>query len=154
MLSVIIIGFVMMTLGVALLFLGEVPFVAGRRISAVRSRIIGAILVLFLPLSLAVLLALNLIFGRGVIEGPIVTWSMFTLSWLAICVVMFRVLVPKNTRKVQAKVAKKDAPAKTPTPRIEDNALTWIESEAEPPKPPPAKKAAKKPANENPFDFS
>src|SRR5437016_901322 len=61
--ATILIGFAMMTLGVALLILGEVPFLSGKRIPAARSRLIGAIFVAFLPLALGVRQLSNAVFG-------------------------------------------------------------------------------------------
>ena len=50
--ALILIGFAMITLGVALLFIGAVPFLAGKRISAGAHGLIGVVLVSFLPLCL------------------------------------------------------------------------------------------------------
>jgi small-conductance mechanosensitive channel len=163
MLPVIIVGFVMITLGVALLLLGEVPFVAGRRISAIRSRLIGAFLVIFLPVSLIVQLVCKLIFGDDAIDGLVVTWIVFTICWIAISVVMFRVLVPKRGAKASAKTKPKvETPrkkqAKAAPAKADEEELPWLVEEPAPepmPEPRPAgKKAHKKSAGADPFDFS
>ncbi len=71
LIALIAVGFGMTTLGVALLCLGEVPFIAGKRIPARRARLIGATLALFLPLSLGGRLAINLLFGPDTVEESV-----------------------------------------------------------------------------------
>src|SRR6185503_10244939 len=94
-LAVTIVGFVMMTLGVAMLLLGEVPFL-GKRIPALRSRLIGSIFVLFLPLALGVRQASNALFGNDAVQGPVVMSILFVVCMFASFVILFRVLAPKR----------------------------------------------------------
>ena len=150
MLAPIIVGFAMATLGVAMLFLGEVPFVAGRRISALRSRLVGGVLVSFLPLAFGVHHLLNLLFGRDTVDGPIVTWAMFSICWVAVTVILFRVLVPKRERKARPEVKSPfDEPA-LPIEEIEEPKATKKAAA----KKTPAKKPPAGPAEGSPFDFS
>ncbi len=175
LIALIAVGFGMTTLGVALLCLGEVPFIAGKRIPARRARLIGATLALFLPLSLGGRLAINLLFGPDTVDGQVVTWSLFGLCWCVVFVILFRVMVPKRERRKPAKGAatpsKKnpfdaapadhfDVPEKVV---IEDAAPAPAKKSAAKKREPgpaptkkPAGKKARKPAaeNENPFDFS
>ncbi len=139
----ILVGFVMMTLGVALLLLGEVPFVAGKRISAVRSRLIGGVLVGFLPLALGVKTLGDLIFGRDAVEGPVVTALTFSFCGVVAIVILFRVMVPKREPR-------KAAPASA-GPAKEN---PFGDAASEPANAPPAKKSRKPAAEDtNPFDF-
>src|SRR5690348_9120472 len=102
MLALIIVGFAMATLGVALLVLGEVPFVGGKRIPARRARLTGLALVSFLPLALGITQLLHVLFGRDTINGLVVTWTIFACCWLAVAGSLFRVLVPKKQRRPAA----------------------------------------------------
>jgi len=170
MIPIIIVGFAMMTLGVALLFLGEVPFVAGKRISAIRSRLIGAILLLYLPMALAATMACNLILGSGVVDGLVVTWALFGVVWFAVIVILFRVVVQKKERRPAKAATSSIAAAKNPfgdAEPIEEEpaeAVEWMEDEPAPAPKPAAKKAAVKPVSKkapkapveesDPFDFS
>src|SRR5438067_904502 len=99
MLALIIIGFAMATLGVALIFLGEVPFLAGKRIPPRRARIVGLALLSFLPLALVTPQLLNNLFGRDVIDGFVVTWLIFGACWLVVVVALYRVMFPKRERR-------------------------------------------------------
>jgi hypothetical protein len=146
----IIVGFAMMTLGVALLLLGEVPFIAGKRIPALRARLIGCVLISFLPLSWGVLKLINLIFGPDTVEGPVVTPLMFSLCWVITFGILFRVLVPKR-----APVAKRPTPERAAKKNpFGSEAPAEIET-SEPTKQTSVKKS-RKPAVEdsNPFDFN
>ena len=152
----IIIGFAMMTLGVALLFLGEVPFIVGKRIPARRSRLIGAVLVSFLPLSWAVRTATNYYFPDEV-EGVVVVALMFSFCCLVTFAILFRVLVPK--REIRKSPATKQSPfaAAEPSPLETNDSAAESQPWAEP-KPTqnlPAKKSSK-PAvdNQDPFNFN
>ncbi|MBI3823590.1 MAG: hypothetical protein HY289_13050 [Planctomycetes bacterium] len=153
----ILVGFVMMTLGSALLLLGEVPFIAGKRISATRSRLIGAVLFSFMPLAFAMGALCNLIFGAGEVEGPVVTSFVFSFCCLAIFVILFRVLIPKRPpRKTTAKAGLKKESTFDPASPVLKEAPAWMEPEAEPPPPSktaPPKKGRKPAADSNPFDF-
>ena len=144
----IIVGFAMMTLGVALLLLGEVPFIAGKRIPALRARLIGGILVSFLPLSWGVLQLINLIFGPETVKGDVVTPLTFSLCWVITFGILFRVLVPKR-----APVPKRATPAV-----VSENDPFSSGSEietSEPAKKTPVRKARKATAEDaNPFDFN
>jgi hypothetical protein len=176
LLALILVGFVMATLGIALLCLGEVPFIAGKRIPALRSRLIGLILAGFLPLALGVHQGITYFFPEAV-EGPVVTWSLFGFCWFVVFVILFRVLVPKRPPRkpakggvtpstknpfgeapvVEAEPTKK-GPAKKKVSEPAPESLAWMEPDPEPEpvkkpaaqkkEPEPAKKAAptKKPA--------
>lgn len=152
----ILVGFAMMTLGVALLLLGEVPFIAGKRISAIRSRLIGAVLVSFLPIAWGVIYLLGLIFGSSAIDGPVVTSFVFSLCCLAIFVILFRVLIPKRPprEKAPSKVeSNKENPFNASTTPSENESSGWMDEE--PKATAPAKKTRKPTAEQNnPFDFN
>lgn len=94
-LVIIIVGFVMLTVGVAMLILGETAFL-GKRIPAKRARLIGSIFVLFLPLALGIHQASNAVFGSNVVHGLICTCGMFGICMLGSSVILFRVFVPKE----------------------------------------------------------
>src|SRR5437016_1590166 len=144
----IIVGVVMLTLGVGLLLLGEVPFVAGKRIPAVRSRLIGGVLVSFLPLAWLVKTLCDLIFERGTVEGPVVTALTFSFCGLLTIAILFRVLIPKREPR---------PPAKSGGPLAKKNPFGDAEpvTEPEPAQAPPAKKSRKGAADDkNPFDFN
>ena len=154
MLPLIAVGFGMMTLGVALLCLGEVPLFRGKRIPAGRARLIGAILVGFLPLALLVRQASNALFGSDAVEGLAITWSRFWLCWITVFVLVLLVM-----RK------KKEHPTETKSALPKDlEEVVFLEEERVTPKklaskkaaPAPVKKKPAKPAaaEENPFDFS
>ncbi len=158
LIALIVVGFAMATLGVALLALGEVPFIAGKRIPAVRSRLIGAVLVAFVPLALMARLACNYLFGADAVDGQVVTWSLFGVCWFVVFAILFRVMMPKRDARKPAKAAT----AKNPFPEAKLDVLEEIVEEAEPTakkttptKKPASKRTAKPPAeDENPFDFS
>ncbi len=159
LLALIIIGFAMITLGVALLFLGEVPFIAGKRISAWRSRLIGLVLVSFLPLALGARQASKVYLGDDAIEGPVVTWVLLGFCWFVVFVILFRVVVPKKAAKPAAEKNPFGAalPAEEPLgiELIEEESAAPAPKQAVPAKKPAVKKAPKSPvAEENPFDFS
>ena len=165
MLAIIITGFAMMTLGIALLSLGEVPFLPGKRISAIRSRLIGALLVLFLPTSLGVWLACNRIFEPGVVDGLVVTWVLCGIVLFAVSVILFRVMVPKKAPRSARATTSSTTPTRNPFAEAEPaeqlEEVAWLEDEPAAPAPTPVKKKApaKKPRkasveNDNPFDFS
>src|SRR5438105_4674151 len=99
---VIFVGFIMITLGVALLFVGETPFLAGKRIPALRARLIGVVLLSFLPLALGANQVTNWLFGVGAVHGLIVTGLLFLLCWTAVFVLLFRVIVPRKERPMMA----------------------------------------------------
>lgn len=160
LIGLIVLGFAMMTLGVALLFLGEVPFVAGRRISAWRSRLIGAILAMFLPLAWLLNKAVQALVPETV-EPQAVTWGLFGVCWCLVLVILFRVMVPKRQKKPAAKGAPSAALPAQSEPAAES--LAWMDAAPEPEpapkspaqKKPPAKKPARRAAEpDNPFDFS
>jgi hypothetical protein len=184
LIALIAVGFGMATLGVALMFLGEVPFIAGKRIPALRARLIGLSLLAFLPLVAGVRSLVNFVLP-DTIDPQALTWSIFGFLWVVVCVILFRVLVPKREARKPSKVAtassskspfddarekvetssngeakKPRAQKKTPEPAPES--VAWMEPEPEPvtkKTPEPAKKSAgKKPpkpaAEDNPFDFS
>lgn len=158
MLPLIIVGFMMMTLGVALLLLGEVPFLRGQRIPAIRARIVGLVLVAFLPLVWGTGLGVNLLFGDAV-PAAAVGWGLFVLAWIAVGAILFRVIVPK--RDGRAASASTSAAKRTPYAKKEP---VWEPPQFEP-EPTPAKKASTKkpskqkateppPEEKDPFDFS
>src|SRR5438105_524933 len=105
LLALILVGFIMATLGIALLCLGEVPFIAGKRIPALRSRLIGLILAGFLPLALGVRQGSNYLFGSDAVEGQAVTWSLFGFCWFVVLVILFRVVMPKREPRKPVKGA-------------------------------------------------
>jgi hypothetical protein len=165
----IVVGFALMTLGVALLFLGEVPFIAGRRISAPRSRLIGGVLVSFLPLAVGIRFLCAVLFGDEAVDGLAVTAFVFSFCVLATFVILFRVLVPKRPPRPQAaktnEPAKKTEPAKKPAaakpnpfdqpaPAAPEPAPEWMEPAPEPAPKPTGKKRPAKESGKNPFDFS
>ena len=141
----IIVGFALMTLGVELLVLGEVPFVAGRRIPALRARLIGGVLVAFGPATWVVRSVTNYLFPNAV-EGPVVSALMFSLCCIVVFVILFRVLVPKR----------EPGPLAPPAPSlVKENPFGESASSPAPPPQTPATKPGKTAKNEtNPFDFS
>jgi hypothetical protein len=165
MLPLIAVGFVMMTIGVALLCLGAVPIGGGKRIPALRSRLIGVILVSFLPLALGVRQAMITLFAPDAVEGLVVSWSICGVCWFAALVILFRVLVPKRDRK-SAKSTSGAAPSKNPFGEAGLDDLDTAPQVATPraaakqpgpvaTKKPPANKPSKPASQEsNPFDFS
>jgi hypothetical protein len=96
MLPLILLGFVMLTLGFALLCFGEVPFVGGTRIPALRSRILGGILVSFLPVLWLVHLLLAMFVRVSSTVGVLVSLAMVLLYVLALFALVYRILVPKQ----------------------------------------------------------
>jgi hypothetical protein len=142
----IIIGFAMMTLGFALLVLGEVPFVAGKRIPAVRSRLIGGVLVAFGPATWVVRSVTYALFGDAV-EGPVVTALMFSLCCVVIFAILFRVLVPKREPR---------KPSKPTVELVKED--PFGADEPSPPDPPKQSSSKKSPKaakdGSSPFDFS
>jgi hypothetical protein len=149
---ILIIGFAMATLGVALLVFGEVPFIAGRRISAVRSRLIGGTLVGFLPLALAGQQLCKMIFGPEAIEGPVVTAIVFVLCCVVIAVILFRVVFPKSAPRNRSSVTARSKKNPFDKPTSDTDA-----SDPWPPMPAakkPPRKSPKPTADDNPFDFS
>jgi hypothetical protein len=170
MLPLILVGFAMMTLGVALLLLGEVPFIAGKRIPAGRSRLIGVVLVSFLPLALAVREVIRRIFDEDTVDGPVLTWALCGFCWFLVVVILFRVLVPKRAPRKPAAVksAAKANPFGGVEPEQFDVIEEIVEEEPTPAKKPAAKKAAPEPVQKpsakksrkpadgetDPFDFT
>jgi hypothetical protein len=148
----LIVGFAMTTLGVALLVIGEVPFVAGKRIPAVRSRLIGAVLVGFLPLALAAGQLSRVIFGDDAVEGPVMVAMVFTVACVVIGIILFRVMIPKVATREQAPVAAKKK--KNPFDEQASNADAGAPWPPEPAARKPSRKPSKPPADDNPFDFS
>ena len=147
-------GFAMMTLGVALLLIGEVPFIAGRRISALRSRLIGVVLTCFLPLAIGVRFACAAIFGAEAAEGPVITSFVFSFCCLATLAILFRVLAPKRPPRPAA--PKKDGPAQQ-NPFDAASAPTDdgpARGAPEPTPKPTSKKPPAKKSGNDPFDFS
>lgn len=173
MIAVILVGFAMITLGMALLILGEVPFVAGKRIPAWRSRLIGAVLVLYLPIACGAWIGMTRVFTDYDVDGIAVTWGMFTLAWLGVAMILFRVMVPKKERRAARGTAAGGIQKANPfggEPQLEDPVEEVVEAEEPEPAPapvkkPPAKKPTPAPApapkkaprkaiDDNPFDFS
>jgi hypothetical protein len=144
LLALILVGFVMATLGIALLCLGEVPFIAGKRIPALRSRLIGLVLAAFLPLALGLQQASNYLLGPNAVEGPVVTWSLFGFCWFVVLVILFRVMVPKREPRKSAKSTATTS-AKNPfgaAPAEKFDVLEEVVEELEPAKKAPGKKKA------------
>lgn len=161
MLPLIAVGFVMMTIGVALLCLGEVPIGGGKRIPALRSRLIGVVLVSFLPLAWAARQATVALLDPDAVEGLVVSWSICGVCWCAALAMLFRVIVPK--RGARSKPTLAGAPSKNPfgEASFEGPPTELPMTDAVPPKPAAAvkKPTAKKPGRpalpeSDPFDFS
>ncbi len=180
MIALILVGFMMMTLGVALLFLGEVPFLAGKRISAWRSRLIGLVQMSFLPLALAAWKGVQWLFGPDVLEPLAVTYSLLGFCWFVTIALLFRVMFPKRAPR-GAKGKSRASAGDDPFPASADEDVPaaepfgFAEQEAEPAPgkpmknaPAPKGKAAAKPTakpgakrtpappteEDNPFNFS
>jgi hypothetical protein len=158
-LAVIVVGFAMMTLGVALLLLGEVPFVSGKRIPAVRSRWIGAIFVGFLPLAFAVHTVNNALFGPEAVQGPVVVGVLFAACLWTAFAILFRVLVPKRDGRPAKGAAdvldKKNPFAQMPAEQVAEP-MPAPEPAKKSERPKPAASKRRKPADDeaDPFDFS
>jgi hypothetical protein len=157
--ALIAIGFAMATLGIALMALGEVPFVAGKRISAVRSRLIGLTLLAFLPLVAGMRAIVNLVLP-DTIDPQALTWSIFGFLWFVVVLILFRVMVPKREPRKPAKgtatsssknpfgeaapaeeAKPKKGAGKTKSPEPAAESVAWMEEE---PEPAPAKKPSAK----------
>jgi hypothetical protein len=157
--ATILIGFAMMTLGVALLFLGEVPFVSGKRIPARRARWIGGIFVAFLPLALAVRQLSNLVFGSDAVQGPVVIGGILVAVLWAVFAILFRVMVPKREprqpRAASSTFEKPNPFDAAPTGEAEQ-ALPWTEPQIENKSGGKAAGKSGKPkaGSKDPFDFS
>lgn len=152
LLVVVLFGFAMMTLGVALLILGEVPFLSGKRIPAVRSRLIGAIFVAFLPLALGVRQLSNRIFGPDAVQGPVVVGLLLVICLWGAFGILFRVIVPKRESRASSAVLEKENPFQGET----EAGVPWTEPAREI-KPTSKRSAAggkPSPDSRDPFDFS
>jgi hypothetical protein len=146
----LLLGFVMITIGIALLALGEVPFLGGTRIPARRARLLGVVLVSFAPLTFGVRQLVFLLFGSDAVEGHIITWSVFGFCWFLAAVILFRVLFPKGgTRRASALV--NTAPVKSAP--VKKASAKSAAAKAAPAKSASAKTVPAKaaPANESPF---
>lgn len=150
---ILIVGFAMATLGVALLLIGEVPFVAGKRIPALHSRLIGAVLIAFLPLALLIRQLSKLFFEADAIDGPVVTAAVFGLCWLVVIVILFRVVAPKRPPRKPSATAKPSKKNPFEQPAIE-------QADAQPRLKPATQSAPKRKSHRptaedrDPFDFS
>ena len=156
---ILIVGFAMATLGVALLLLGEVPFIAGKRIPALRSRLIGLVLIGFLPLALGLRQLSKLLSEEDAVEGPVLTLAAFGFCCFVVIVILFRVMVPKRPPRKAATVAAKAKKSPFDEPPVEKaQAVEEVEpwTEPEPAEKPAAKKKSPKASADdgNPFDFS
>ncbi|MSQ94616.1 MAG: hypothetical protein EXR98_08670 [Gemmataceae bacterium] len=159
--ATILIGFAMMTLGVALLFLGEVPFLSGKRIPAGRARWIGAIFVAFLPQALAVRQLSNAAFGSDAVQGPVVIGGLFVACLWTVFAILFRVMVPKREpREPKSAISplEKANPFDAAPAGEVDQALPWTEPQMENKSagksPAPGKSGKPKAGSKDPFDFS
>jgi hypothetical protein len=160
MFPLIIVGFAMITLGAALLLLGEVPFLGGKRIAARRSRLIGVVLISFLPLAYGVHQLMSWYFREEYdVDGPTVAWAVLGLCLLVVGIILFRVVVPKG--QAPKKSSKRSTVSK-PAEAIQFVELVPIDDpyalDNQPPAPkgkkPPAKKSSQPPTEEeNPFNF-
>ncbi|MSU78586.1 MAG: hypothetical protein EXS16_10895 [Gemmataceae bacterium] len=162
MIALILVGFIMMTLGVALLFLGEVPFLGGKRISAWRSRLIGLVQVSSLPMALGIWKCLQLLFGSDAIDAGVVAWSLIGVCWFVTFALVYRVMFLKRVpRAGKGKSSASTASEPFPSTAGEDEPATAPFGFAEP-EPARTKTAPKKnspakraPApDDNPFNFS
>ena len=156
MFPLILVGFATITIGVALLFLGEVPFLAGKRISARRSRLIGIVLISFLPLALGVVQVMSRALPDYDVDGPIVTWSVLGFCLFVVGVILFRVVVPKRPRRKSAPEARAKASSPGAVRFVE---LELIDDPTLQEQPAPKKSSARKrgkPAagEDNPFEFN
>ncbi len=161
LLAIIILGFAMMTIGVALLFTGETPFISGKRIPALRARLIGLVLVSFLPLAFGVRQGSNALFGDYGVQGLVVTWSLFGFCWFAVLVILFPILRAKKERRPQSWATSEkgnpfeDAAAMEDEPDQEELPARTESKTHSAKKPAPAKKSRKPSATEkDPLDFS
>ena len=84
----LLLGFAMLTAGVALLIDGDFQFKSGRRLGQPIRRKVGILFVSFFPLVLAANLALQLLDPEGVVPAALVNWPVglaclgFGLIWL------------------------------------------------------------------------
>ena len=173
MIALILIGFIMITLGVALLFQGEVPFLGGKRISAWRSRLIGFVQLAALPIAVGVWKGLQRLFGSEAIDAVVVTWSVVVFCWLVTFALVYRVMFPKRVSRVaagkgSASAAHDPFPADIAADEPANAPFGFAEPEPAPvkaapkqnapakPAPKPAAKRAPAPpaADDNPFNFS
>jgi hypothetical protein len=95
-LPVIILGFVMLTLGFAMLCFGEVPFLGGKRIPASRSRAVGGVLVSFLPVMGGLRAVVTWTVGVNLLVGAIVAWLLLVVYLLIAFAMLYRILVPRR----------------------------------------------------------
>ena len=170
--ALFLVGFLIATLGVALLVLGETPLLGGRVIAARRARWIGGLLVAFFPCLFLVRWIVGLFDTANQIPAPAVGWSLFGV-WLCVAFGMvFRSLFPKRMptqRRSQAANPFEPTAVEDDEPMLEavdevvlEEAPAPKPAKAVPAKAPPAKAApAKKlpprrPAKDegNPFDFA
>jgi hypothetical protein len=128
MLPLILLGFVMLTLGFALLCFGEVPFVGGTRIPALRSRIIGGILVSFLPMLWLAHFVLAMIVRVSTTVGVIMSLAMVLLYVLLLVTLVFRILVPKQEPRENVEAMEEPIPFAI----MEEDAIETIDDEREP----------------------
>ncbi len=175
--ALFLVGFLMATLGVALLVLGETPLFGGRVIAARRARWIGGLLVGFFPCLFVVRWIVGLFDTANQVPAPAVGWSLFGV-WLCVAIGMvFRSLFPKRMptqRRSQAanpfepaaveddepmreavdEVVLEETPAPTPAKTVPAKAppAKAAPAKAAPAKKPPPRKPAKDEGN--PFDFA
>ncbi len=170
MIALLLTGFIMMTLGVALVFLGEVPFLGGKRIPAWRSRLIGFTQMSFLPLALVTWKGVQSFVSSEVVDWIVVTWSLFGFCWFVTFALLFRVMFPKRApRSIKAKAtAGSMDPFEDAAEEPAGPSFGFADPEPAPAKLPAKKTAPAKPASkpgvkrapappaedDNPFNFS
>ncbi len=172
--ALFLVGFLMATLGVALLVLGETPLFGGRVVAARRARWVGGVLVGFFPCLFVVRWIVGIFDADGQVPAPAVGWSLFGV-WLCVTFgMLFRSLFPKREprrRLGQVREANpfEPAPVEDEEPMLEGVDEVVLEeipapkpakaapAKGAPAKAPPAKKPPpRKPAKDeaDPFDFS
>ncbi len=171
MIALLLIGFMMMTLGVALIFLGEVPFLGGKRIPAWRSRLIGLVQMSFLQLALGTWKGVQSFVSAEVVDWIVVTWSLFGLCWFMTFALVYRVMFPKRAPRTTKGKSMPSADRDLFPATAEENEPAGDPfgfEQAEPAKTPAKKNAPAKPASkpgakrapappaedDNPFNFS
>ncbi len=156
---VLLIGLLLVTAGVALLFLGEVSLGRGKSLPALRSRFIGAICLVFFPGAIAAQILIPRYRADPGYWPAITTWSLLALCLISIFMLAYGPLFAKRRRpRVEAADALEPEPfmmeVELPEPEVE---LPDPIDEPAPRKAaprPPARKARPAREENNPFDFS
>jgi hypothetical protein len=140
-------GFAMLTAGVALLIGGDIQFKSGRRLAKPVSRKVGILFVSFFPLVFVTNAALRLLDPEEAVPTAILNWpiALFCLGlglvWLR------RGLQESLPRVVQVTPVPPQAPIKPPPPAHDVAPLPEFDGPATKPRP-------SAPRRNDPFDFS